>query len=116
MLHSIYGYTHSDHNIEWFDDSYRYLSLWVNQCLDCYRIELLPITYPIFIHFIFELLLKSQVEKAQNFYYKYNKEHTTLHAQDLTTIYDLIETIDIKNNNNKKKQKNNANNNSNTNP
>eukprot|EP01083_Nonionella_stella_P103716 296466_1 len=114
MLHSIYGYTHSDHNIEWFDDSYRYLSLWVNQCLDCYRIELLPITYPIFIHFIFELLLKSQVEKAQNFYYKYNKEHTTLHAQDLATIYDLIETIDI-NNNNKNKQNNASNTNNPTN-
>ena len=35
MLHSIYGYTHSDNNIEWFDDQYRYLYLWINQCLDC---------------------------------------------------------------------------------
>ena len=30
MLHSIYGYTHSDNNIEWFDDQYRYLYLWIN--------------------------------------------------------------------------------------
>ena len=32
MLHSIYGYNHSDNNIKWFDDQYRYLYLWINQC------------------------------------------------------------------------------------
>ena len=96
MLHSIYGYTHSEHNIEWFDDQYRYLYLWIHQCLDCYRIELQSITYPIFIHFIFELLSKHAFENAQNFYYKYNKEHQLLHSQDISQIYELIQTIDNK--------------------
>jgi len=96
MIHSVYGYTHSDNNIEWFDDEYRYLYLWINQCLDCYRIELQSILYPIFIHFIFELLLKSATEIAQNFYYKYNKEHNLMHSQDISQIYQLIQTMDNK--------------------
>ena len=95
MVHSIYGYVHSENSIQWFDDSYRYLYLWINQCLDCYRIELQPVTYPIFVHFIFELLLKSNVESAQNFYYKYHGEHNLLHSQDVARMYELIETVDI---------------------
>ena len=39
--------------------------------------------FPIFVHFVFELLLKSAVGHAQRFYFDYNKEHTTLHAQDV---------------------------------
>jgi len=115
MLHSIYDYVHSDDSIQWFNDSYRYLYLWINQCLDCYRIELQPITYPIFVHFIFDLLLKSDVENALNFYNEYHGEHNLLHSQDVAQMYELIETVDIGKRNGRGKGKGNGNRNGNGN-
>lgn len=90
MLSSIFDHSHSEKNAQWFNDCYCSLYLWINQCLDCYKLELQKILFPIFVHFIIDLLLKNAMKNAQELFFKYHSELNELHSQDIQQLNRML--------------------------
>ncbi|KAK6090917.1 hypothetical protein P3W45_000162 [Vairimorpha bombi] len=55
--------------------SYLKLKYWIEDSLDLFKNDLLPLLYPLFIHIYFDLIQQNKPEEAKKFFTKYAKDH-----------------------------------------
>lgn len=55
--------------------SYLKLKYWIEDSLDLFKNDLLPLLYPLFIHIYFDLIQQNKPEEAKKFFIKYAKDH-----------------------------------------
>ncbi|KAM0671825.1 Transcription initiation factor TFIID subunit 5 [Ordospora colligata] len=55
--------------------SYVSLKTWIEDSLDLFKNDLLPLLYPLFIHIYFDLIQQSRTEEAKEFFERYRKDH-----------------------------------------
>lgn len=55
--------------------SYISLKTWIEDSLDLFKNDLLPLLYPLFIHIYFDLIQQNRTEEAKKFFSKYKSDH-----------------------------------------
>ncbi|KAG5859084.1 WD40 associated region in TFIID subunit NTD2 domain-containing protein [Encephalitozoon hellem] len=55
--------------------SYVSLKTWIEDSLDLFKNDLLPLLYPLFIHIYFDLIQQNKTDEAKEFFEKYRNDH-----------------------------------------
>lgn len=55
------------------EDSFLKLKLWIEDSLDLFKNDLLPLLYPIYLHIYFDLIAQDEIESAKKFYSLYKE-------------------------------------------
>ncbi|KAK6460055.1 TFIID and SAGA subunit [Scheffersomyces coipomensis] len=66
--------------------AYRMLRKWVDTSLDLYKPELTRVLYPLFVHCFLELISKSFLTEAKEFFDKFNSDHSILHGLEVNQL------------------------------
>lgn len=56
------------------EDSYIKLKRWIEDSLDLFKNDLLPLLYPIYLHIYFDLIGQNKISKAKNFFSEYKND------------------------------------------
>lgn len=64
------------------EDSFLKLKLWIEDSLDLFKNDLLPLLYPVYLHIYFDFIAKDEIELAKNFFSAY-KENFTDKAEEM---------------------------------
>ncbi|EOB11141.1 Transcription initiation factor TFIID subunit 5 [Nosema bombycis CQ1] len=57
------------------ESSYDKLKCWIEDSLDLFKNDLLPLLYPLFVHIYFDLIQQNKTEEAKEFYKTHVKDH-----------------------------------------
>lgn len=55
--------------------SYISLKTWIEDSLDLFKNDLLPLLYPLFVHIYFDLIQQNRTEEAKSFFARYRDDH-----------------------------------------
>lgn len=78
--------------------SYLKLKYWIEDSLDLFKNDLLPLLYPLFIHIYFDLIQQNKPEEAKKFFIKYCKDHDSK-KQELRSFESIYTSQHIHENN-----------------
>ncbi|KAL9678091.1 hypothetical protein QQ045_015930 [Rhodiola kirilowii] len=73
-----------------YHDGYGKLRSWAYGSLDIYKHELLRVLYPVFIHSFMDLVAKSYIQEARNFFSSFREDHEMTHMRDLQKLEAVI--------------------------
>eukprot|EP01094_Clydonella_sp_ATCC50884_P025273 TRINITY_DN6585_c0_g2_i2.p1 TRINITY_DN6585_c0_g2~~TRINITY_DN6585_c0_g2_i2.p1 ORF type:complete len:640 (-),score=127.87 TRINITY_DN6585_c0_g2_i2:170-2089(-) len=69
-----------------YASSYSALTQWVHNTLECYRCELSPLLYPLFVHSYLDLVTRAHPKHAQEFMSAFAAEHEVLHLSEVQAL------------------------------
>ncbi|VFQ81525.1 unnamed protein product [Cuscuta campestris] len=75
---------------EKYHDGYIKLRSWADTSLDLYKIELLRVLYPVFIHCFMDLVAKGHVQEARSFFNSFREDHEMTHSRDLQKLEGVL--------------------------
>ncbi|ELA41101.1 transcription initiation factor TFIID subunit 5 [Vittaforma corneae ATCC 50505] len=55
------------------EDSFLKLKLWIEDSLDLFKNDLLPLLYPVYLHIYFDLIVQDEIESAKKFFGLYKE-------------------------------------------